>query len=106
MARFKTIMIETGTTEMSANGSETVTLESTFTSTPTIYALPAGDNTGDPGDAEAPSYNANCFVSNITKTTGAWTFMINAEPTDTSPAGVNQTIIKVAWRAIGPTTAT
>ena len=106
MARFKTVMVETGTTTMAANGSETVTLTSTFTSTPVIYAMPAGDNTGDPGDAEAPSYDANCFVSNVTKTTGAWTFLINTEPTDTGPHATHQTIIKVAWRAIGPTAAT
>ena len=106
MARFKTVMVETGTTVMSANGSETVTLTSTFTSTPVIYAMPAGDNTGDPGSANAPSYNANCFVTNVTKSTGAWTFTVNTEPTDTSPQELNQTVIKVAWRAIGPTVAT
>jgi len=113
MARFKTIIIETGTTEVATNGSKTVTLEGTFTSTPSIYALPTGDAIGDPGGANLPSYDVNCFISSVVKTSGAWTFTINTEPKDDTVTQTAEMIeddgtytsVKVAWRAIGPTMA-
>ncbi len=116
MARFKTIIIETGTAEVvNETGIKTVTLEGIFTSTPTIYIVPSpGDDVaGDRGGATLPSYDVNCFVSSVSKASGVWTFTISTEPkNDTvvqSPAMVTSdgtyTSVKVSWRAIGPTTA-
>ena len=109
-------MIETGTALLDEFGEQTVVFESTFTSRPTIYVTPGGDGITDPGNSMIPSYNVNCFITNLSFSTGAWTFKINAEPLDPSItlpqteaqkiAHGTYTSIRVSWRAIGQTVAT
>ncbi len=108
MARYTTIMIETGTEELLAAGTKTVLLTSTFTSKPTIYVTAGGTSTEDPGSATVPAHNVNCYITNLAKDSGAWSFVINAELDD--PLVKNDenkyTSVQVAWRAIGSTLAT
>ena len=105
MARFNTISIETGTTEVSASGAVSIALESDFLNTPNIYISPGSTESDvlDPGSALKPSWNANAYVTGISNDAGAWTFTINTEeiltPSGDPPVYAN---IKLVWRAIGP----
>ena len=115
MARFNTVMIETGTATVANAGTATITLDSPFTGTPVINAI-AGpvDSTSDVGSANLPSFNANTFITGISKEAGAWSFTINTE-------GINEQVvqsaamidadgqftnIQIIWRATGPVSAT
>ncbi len=115
MARFNTVMIETGTTTVANAGTATITLDSPFTGNPVITAVagPIG-STADVGSANLPSFNANTFITGISKAAGAWSFTVNTE-------GINEQVvqsaamqsadgvftnIQIIWRAIGPVSAT
>ena len=133
------MIIETGTVELDTNGTKTITLESTFTSQPTIYISPGGSaDSIDPGSAHnisaydgqpqdpvprglgaIPSYNVNCYISNISYASGAWTFTVNSEPKNETVQPNNDaqtnahkalygtyTSVKISWRAMGPTLGT
>ena len=115
MARFNTVMIETGTTTVADAGTATITLDSPFTGNPTINAIagPIG-STADVGSANLPSFNANTFITGISKAAGAWSFTINTEAlnehvTQSGPMQAADgvfTNIQIIWRAIGPVSAT
>ena len=115
MARFKTIMIETGVAIVdSTTGQKTITLDSPYLSKPAISLTIAPDrvnSTVDPGSEAFPSFNANAFVSGVSNASGFWTFTINTESLgnidDTiSPANDSYKNIQFNWRAIGPVSAT
>jgi len=111
MARFNTIMIETGVAEVApGSGTKTVILESPFLSSPAIYIVPGTteDDLSDPGSATVASWNVNAYVSGLGRSSGAWTFIVNTEETpDENGAGADAyKNVKVAWRAIGPVPAT
>ena len=115
MARFNSIMIETGTAQVANSGTVTIPLDSPFKMAPAINVIagPAGSD-NDPGGPNVPSFNANVFVTSISKASGAWTFTVNTE-------GINETVtqseamktsdgtytnIQIIWRATGPVSAT
>ena len=118
MARYNTIMIETGTILKSTVGDTgilTVNLESAYKNTPVINAIagPVGSGT-DVGSANLPSFNVNVYITSITKTGGNWSFSLNTE-------GINEHVVQseamktadgtygnvqIIWRATGPVSAT
>ena len=107
MARFNTISIETGTTEVSADGgTKSILLESPFLSRPSIYISPGTTESGqvDQGSATITSWNVNAYVSGVSNASGTWTFTINTEET-LEPFSANKKV-KIIWRAIGPVPAT
>lgn len=133
MARFNTVMIETGTAIVDdTTGQKTVSLESPFTGTPTVSLTIAPNNLDssiDPGSDLIPSYNANAYITGLGKASGVWTFVINTQPLNIkgSPAealdengdvkapahkGIDTTkkpeykSIQFIYRAIGPVSAT
>ena len=115
MARFKTIMIETGVGIVDgASGQRTITLDSPFLQKPAISLTIAPDQENskiDPGSEVFPSFNANAFVSGVSNASGFWTFTINTESLgnidDTiSPENDSYKNIQFNWRAIGPVSAT
>ena len=115
MARFNTVMIETGAATVADSGVAIITLESPFKTTPVINAIagPVG-STPDVGSANLPSFNANTFITSISKASGAWTFTINTEGINEHvvQSGAMQladgefTNIQIIWRATGPVSAT
>ncbi len=115
MARFNTIMIETGTVTVADGGTATVTLESSFTGTPTIYATAGPASTiADPGGAVLPSFNANTYVTGLSNTAGSWAFTVNTQEIHpfNAQSGASKTAhgtytnIQIVWRAVGPVSAT
>ena len=123
MARFNTVMIETGKAIVdNTTGQKTVTLESPFTGTPTVSLTIAPNNldsTVDPGSSLLPSYNANAYITGLSKDSGNWTFVINTQPlnvkdTPSDHKGIDTTAVSASayksiqfiYRAIGPVSAT
>lgn len=115
MARFNTVMIETGVSTVANAGTLTISLDSPFKSAPAINAI-AGpiSSTADVGSANLPSFNANTFITGIAKSAGVWTFSINTEGLNehvTQSAAMitadgTYTNIQIIWRATGPVSAT
>lgn len=115
MARFNTIMVETGTATVADAGTATISLDSPFTGQPAIVAIagPIG-STADVGSANLPSFNANTFITGISKAAGAWSFTINTEGLNEQvvQSGAMETAdgaftnIQIIWRATGPVSAT
>jgi len=105
MARFKTLMIETGEATVGDDGTAIITLESPFTSTPTINVniAPLSTSSGGPGSGslDLPSSNANCIVTELSKASGLWSFKLETENSDGDYAN-----IQILWRAIGPVPGT
>jgi len=115
MARFNTVMIETGVATVANTGTLTISLDSPFKSAPAINAIAGPVNsTADVGSAKLPSFNANTFITGISKAAGSWSFTINTE-------GLNEEVvqsaametadgvytnIQIIWRATGPVSAT
>ena len=114
MARFNTIMIETGVAIVDgASGQKTITLDSPFLQKPNIVLTVAPDQVNskiDPGSASLPSFNVSAFVAGVSNASGFWTFTINTEPLgniDTSrPENSEYKNIQFNWKAIGPVSAT
>ena len=114
MARFKTLMIETGAHIVdNSTGLKLITLESPFIGRPTVTATIGPDGTNsltDPGDENVPSFNANAFISALSNSSGFWTFVINTEKLNETitiaHAGEKYKSIQVNWRAIGPVSGT
>ena len=107
MARFNTISIETGTTEVSAGaGTKSIILESPFMSRPAIYISPGTTEAdqSDQGSATITSWNVNAYVSGVSNASGTWTFTINTEEAIEPSAAYKK--VKIIWRAIGPVPAT
>ena len=120
MARFKTVMIETGIAIVdSVTGKSTVTLESPFLQTPVISINTSPNNVDsveDLGSDILPSFNVNAFVSGVSNSSGLWTFTINSEPKGNitviqdgqagGPLNKDYRDVQFIWRAIGPVSAT
>lgn len=120
MARFKTVMIETGTAIVdSVTGKASVTLASPFLQRPVISINTSPNNVDsvtDLGSDQLPSFNVNAFVSGISNSSGFWTFIINSEPLghievrqdgdEGGPLNKNYRDVQFIWRAIGPVSAT